>query len=297
MPPQQNGSIGSGFTEGELQFSSFWVRNRTVIHRSIIFILLAMAAGAWGYTLWGILDAYAISYPKESRMSQEIVQNAFVAQQFEKNRPQSIATQSTLVFQGTANRLDMITPIQNPNDQWMATFTYRYNISGEQTPEHSGFILPHQSLYLGEFGYEPKTAGGLAAVLTVNNIVWKRIDPSAVGGDYAAWMKDHDAFVIDNVQTKNESQTGGQNVTRTSFTFKNPTAYGYWTVGVTILLERAGDTIAATYIVLNNVQPGETRDVNVDWYERLPLVTDTQIVPVVNFLDPSVYLPSTRFTQ
>lgn len=289
--------IGSGFTEGELQFASFWAKNRLKVRRSVYAVLLLINAGLWGFSLWGILDAYAIRYPVESRITQDIAENQFIAQQLEQNRPKPIGTEPTLVFQGTEKRLDMITPVTNPNDQWIAQFTYQYNISGENSSVQSGFLLPKQKGVLGLFGFMPKAPGALSSIFEVNHLTWKRVDPSMVGGNYAQWMADHDAFTIDTVQTNDISQSGSQAMMRTTFTFNNPTAYGYWNIPLTILLLRASSPVAASTITLSQVKPGEKREVTVDWFERLPQVTETQIIPSVNFFDPTVYLPSNRLTQ
>jgi hypothetical protein len=293
----QEAPIGSGFTEGELEFASFWAKNRLIVRRSVYALLLIINAGLWGFTFWGVIDAYAIRYPVESRITQDIANNQFVAQQLEANRPKSINVEPTLVFQGTDNRLDLITSVLNPNDQWIAQFSYQYNVSGEETPVQSGFLLPKQKAILGTYGFAPKTAGARVGILEVNHLTWKRVNPDMVGGNYTQWIADHDAFGTSNVQTNDLGQAGAEASMRTSFTFTNPTAYGYWSIPLTIVLLHADTPIAATSITLSQVKPGESRNVNVDWFEHLPQITDTQVIPSINFFDPTVYLPSDRLTQ
>jgi hypothetical protein len=293
MPEHQ--TIGSGFTEGELKFASFWVRYRATIRKSLYSLLIALNALFWGYALWGIVDAYAISYPRESRITQEIEANALLLNQLASNRPRGVQARTVSVFQGTDGRLDMVVPITNPNAQWYAEFTYRFNVSGELTPKRSGFVLPRQERYLGEFGFAPEKAGGRTAVLTVDDIRWKRLDPSVVGDDYGEWISRRDAFEISDVKHQSGLSDGNAKISRTSFTFKNPTAYGYWDAGLYIILKRGDAPAAANYVTLSNVIPGDVRDVAVDWYETLPAVSGADVLPVVNFLDQGAYLPSTRF--
>lgn len=293
MPEQNDYSVGSGFTEGELQFASFWVRNRVKVHRWIVISLISVNALLWGYAFWGILDAYAISYPVESRIMQDIAENTFIAQELESNRPKSIQTNTVQVFESTGGRMDMVVPVQNPNDQWYAEFTYRFNVSGEETPMKSGFILPKQSAYLGEYGFSPKTKGGRIATLSVDQIKWKRVDPGIVGKDYQTWLSSRNVFEIKN--TSFTPGSGSSNASRTSFTFYNPSGYGYWTVGLYVFLLRGETPVASTYLSLSEVKPSESRVVNIDWFDKLSGVTNTKVVPIVNFLDPSAYLPSTKF--
>ncbi len=293
--PDQEVIIGSGFTEGELKFSSFWVRHELEIRRSARVLLIAINALFWGYALWGVLDAYVISYPIESRITQSIAENAFVAQRLQSNRPRSVQTSPVQVFQGTDSRLDMVVAVTNPNDQWYAEFTYRFNVSGEQTAMKSGFLMPKQSAYLGEFGFAPQKTGGKTSALIVENLVWKRVDPAIVGQDFAAWMASHDDFKIEDLETKTNLTIGTRKATRTRFILKNPTPYGYWNVGIYVLLHRANAPVAVNYITISEFKPGESRVVETDWYETLPSITETEVVPVVNFFDSSAYLPSERF--
>jgi hypothetical protein len=293
--PEEQQTIGSGFTEGELQFASFWVRNQVIIRKVTYVVVIALNALFWGYAIWGFIDAYAISYPRESRITQEIAENAFIAQQLQSNKPRSIQTRSVTVFEGTDGRYDMVIPIENPNEEWYAEFTYRFNFSGEQTPLRSGYALPKVPTYLGEYGYTPETTGGRSAALTVDSIHWMRVQPEVVGASYADWLEDRSSFVIDDITYRKDVKVGNKNVGRTSFVFKNPTAYGYWSIGLHILLYRGDSPVAATYLTLREVKPGEERQVDVDWFENLPSITETQITTDINYFDDSNYLPTSRF--
>ena len=292
-----NPGIGNGFTEGELQFASFWVRHEILIRRLLYGILFGVNALLWGAALWGLLDAYAISYPRESRITAEIAENQFLAQQLQSNRPEGVSTSPVNTFQGTDGRLDMLVKIRNPNARWWAEFTYRFNIAGELTPARSGFVLPGHERYLGEFGYKPDRAGSRSAVLTVDNIRWHRLQPEQVGGDFPEWLTRRNAFEIGDIAFQSDLQIAGKNVGRTSFSVRNATAFGYWSVGLYVILERGSTPVAANYITLERVSPGEVRNINIDWFEQLPGVTNTVVQPVVNYLDTSAYLPTTQFER
>lgn len=285
--------IGGGFTEGELKFANLYVRHRMLLRQIGYGSLIGVNVILWGFALWGLLDAYAISYPRESRISSDIAQNQFIAIQLQSNRPQSIQSSAVSVFQGTDDRLDFIVPVSNGNKDWWAEYTYRFNVSGELTPARSGFILPGEQTYLGEFGFKPTTKGSRTGILTVDNIRWHRVDPAVAGNDYAAWAKRRYAFETRDVSYASNLELGGKKYSRTSFTFVNPTAYGYWNVKLYVVLKRAQTPVAATSITLERVKAGELRAVNIDWFDRLPgAISTTEVVPVVNLLDSSSYLPS-----
>lgn len=300
--------IGAGFTEGELTVANFWVRNRVLLRKIGRGTLIGVNVLLWGYTAWSILDAYAISYPRESRIVEQIAQNQFLASKFQSNQPKGVQTGTVSVFAATDDRLDMIVDALNPNAEWWADFTYRFNVSGELTPQQTGFILPGQRLYLGAFGFKPKTHGARSGFLIVDNLHWHRVDPSEVAGDYTSWLARRNQFRAEDVTfisdagpvpsavTSGTSRTvtGARGFSRTSLIFENPSAYGFWKVRLYVVLKRANSPIAATSIDLEPVRAGERRPVDIDWFERLPSVTETEIVPVVNFLDRDAYLPSTQ---
>lgn len=293
MPPS-NDRVGAGFTEGELQFASFWVRNKLVIQQFTLGALIVANTLLWGYVGWGLLDAYVISYPRESRIVQDIAQNQFLAAQFEVNRPQSVSVSAVQVFEGTENRLDFLVDAANPNTEWWTTFTYRFNVGGELTPKRAGFLLPGQRRFVGEFGFLPSGAGARSGTFVVDDVRWHRIDPAVVGADYPAWVERYNQFGAEDIQFLPDQISGTTRVSRTQFTFRNPSAYGFWSVQLYVLLRRGNDIVAANAVTLDRVEPGEARPVSLDWFERLPGITETEIQPLVNFLDPSVLIPTTQ---
>ena len=292
--PEDQTPVGSGFTEGELQFASFWVRRKVQIRRGIYTVLIGLNAIFWGYAAWGFIDAYALSYPRESRIPQEIAQNEIIAKQLNSNRPQPVQVKTVDVFQNTDGRLDMVVAVHNPNPQLAVDFSYRFNVSGELTPVRRGALRPGEVTYLGEFGFRREKAGGKSAALTVDDLRWRRVDPGTVGGDYDEWIKRRDGFIISNVTNVSSVEINKKKFLRTTFTFENPTAFGYWNVDLYVILKRADVPVAATRTTLSRVVSGDVRTVSLDWFEQLPNITDTEIVPVVNFLDPSAYMPASR---
>jgi hypothetical protein len=293
MSPQP--ATMGGFSPGELKFASFWVRNRFLLARLGRGALIGLNVLLWGYVFWGILDTYAISYPRESRLTQEIATNQIMLQSLEADRPQNIATANVQVFQATDNRYDMAVDISNPNANWWAEFNYRFNLSGAQTPLKSGFILPSGQSVLTELGYSPETRGGATAQLVVENIFWHRVDPAQVGASYAEYAAKVFKVSFENIQFTSDLIIGTQRINRTSFDVVNRGSYGYWTLGLAVRLYRGSSVLAVNEITLQRVAPGETRHVDLDWFESLPAVTKTEIIPIVNLLDRKSFLSTEYF--
>ncbi|MBU1348908.1 hypothetical protein KJ781_02470, partial [Patescibacteria group bacterium] len=240
--PVNGASIGGGFTEGELKFASFWVRNKPTIRKAVRIAFIIVNVGLWGYVLWGILDAYAISYPRESRITADIAQDQVTMDALESNRPQNVRAANVLVLTGTDGRYDMAVDVENPNAQWWAEFTYRFNFSGEQTSMRNGFILPGSKTVLTELGFRPKGRGGATAQLVVDGIRWHRVDPAQVGASYKDYELERSNVAFENVTYQGGLIVGTKEVGRTSFDMKNRGSFGFWAYDVVVRLYR-GSTI------------------------------------------------------
>jgi len=293
LMPKNNVPVG-GFTEGELKFASFWVRHGDTLRRAVRWFVIAVVAVTWGYVLWTIVDAYAISYPRESRLTEEMWRNQHAIAGLESDAPAGIQTGSVSVFSATDGRLDLAVDAQNRNEQWWAEFTYHFNVAGEQTPRRTGFIMPQSETFVTELGYRPSAPGSRAAQLVVEDVRWHRVDPEQTGGRYADYELERFNVAFEN-RTFERITVGDRQVGNTSFDLVNRGAYGYWNVGLVLRVLRGGSVLGVNKITLTEVVPGETRHVNVQWFEPLPPVTEIEIIPIVNFLDPDAYLPTERF--
>jgi hypothetical protein len=296
MPPAPV-EIGGGFSEGELKFSSFWVRHRLVLRRAGYGALVAISSILWLFILWGIVDAFLISYPRESRFTAEIEANQHALSALESDRPQNIRSGNVIVLETTDGRLDMVVDLENPNPQWWVEFNYRFNVSGEQTPVRNGFVMPSSKTSVTELGFRPKNRGGASAQFVVDNIRWHRVDPSQVPGKYSDYEIERFNVAFENVGFTRDLVIGSQQIGRSSFDVVNRGSYGYWNMDLIVRLYRGASIVAVNKISLTRLVPGETRHVELDWFERLASVTRTEIIPIINFLDPQSYLPTEQFRE
>lgn len=294
--PLDGVKIGGGFSEGELKFASFWVRNRIVLTRAGYSLLIALSVIVWLYALWGILDAFVISYPRESRLTAEIAANQITLNSLDVDKPQAVQAGTVAVLEGTDGRFDMVADVQNPNEQWWLEFNYHFNISGQQTPMRNGFILPQSQNTLTELGYKPKSRGNASAQLVVDNIRWHRLDRSVVSTTYKDYELQHFNVAFENVKFESGLVIGSRQIGRTVFDMVNRGSFGYWNMDVIVKLYRGNGLLAVQRITLTNIVPGETRHIELDWFDKLPpQITRTEITPVINFLDANSYLPTQRF--
>lgn len=289
-----NYQIGSGLSDQELKLASFWVRNKLILRRVGYGALMAVGGALWLFVLWSLLDAFAISYPREARIPRLISTNQITIESLRSVAPDPIQISSVTVLDTTEGRRDMLVEVTNPNTMWAAEFTYRFNIGGALTPVRQGFILPASQRYLTELGYTPETAAR-SAELVVEDIRWQRLSPNQVGANYTAFAERRLDFTFSEITYQSNVEFNGSSIGQSSFVLNNNAAYGYWDVDVTVILYRADRPVGVTTIREREIRPGEARPIRINWFDNLTGISKTEIRAAVNILDESSYLPTTRF--
>jgi len=286
--------IGSGMTDQDIKLASFWVRNRLLVRNVGYGILIAFSSICWLFVLWSLLDAYAISYPREARIPGHIIQNQLSVDGLSASAPRPIQPSETSVFDTTDNRKDFLVELSNPNPMWWAEFDYHFDVSGVETPTRQGYILPMSQRYLTELGYSPTTTSRTARLI-VENITWHRINPSMVNGDYKTFSDARLQFSFDNLAYAHDLKFGTNTVGQTTFDFANNSAYGYWNVDLTVLLFRGTTPVGVTTISQREVKPGQHVPISINWFDNLTGISKTDVQANVNILSPAAYLPTTSF--
>ncbi|MEK7473284.1 MAG: hypothetical protein AAB668_00940 [Patescibacteria group bacterium] len=286
-----NHIIGSGLTERQMRLASFWIRNRPLLKRIGYGSLIAFASVCWLFVLWSLLDTYAISYPRESRISRVILQNQLALAGLQTSAPRPIEPSQATIFDTTLGRQDVLVEIINQNETWWAEFDYQFDLSGERTSMRRGYVLPNGRRYLTELGYEPQTRGRTARLI-VENVRWMRVDPTAVGGSYPTFADTRFQFHTDNIAYTRDLTIGTQTVGQSTFSLVNDGAFGYWNPSVTVVLSRGTTPVGVTTIQLAQIRAGETVPMTINWFNNLAGVSRTDVQINVNILNPAAYLPT-----
>jgi len=285
--------IGSGLSDQDLKYASWWVRNAPALRRYGYGALIVLSVLFWGYGLWTALDTYAISYPREQRITRIIATDQVAPAALTASAPQPIQIGNISVLDNTGNRKDIAAQIANVNQQWWVEFTYKFDLGSEQTPERKAFLLPNSQRYLTELGIATPIAGNANPI--IENIQWHRVDPKSVEKNYDAWMSKRMQLTFNDIAYANNVLINNVTAGQSTFTVNNPSSYGFWSVELTIILYRDSAPAAVNTITLNDIKPGESRPITTNWFENPMYITRTEIIPSVNILDPSVYLPASYF--
>jgi len=271
-----------------LKISYWYVTNKVLLRRILIGVLIGFGAIFWLYTIWGILDIYVISYSKTKEMFNELVTNRVRTQEWiAAHAPRQIQTESVRVFT-TDGKYDFLTQITNSSPYYWAEIDYVFTFSGGETEERRGFILPNQEKWLAYLGYEADSRPGNAK-LNITNVSWHLVDAHEVP-NYEEWLLEHLNLSITDVEHTTDVVLEKDVVAKTKFTVQNLSAYGYYRIGFYVIAYRGATPSAVNYVSLDQLRTGETRAVEVSWFDSLGQVSKIEVEPEVNIFDEDNYL-------
>lgn len=289
MPPQDPASDFKDLSEQQLKFASWYVYHKILLSKIFIGFLILLNVIFWGYGLYGLTNYYLIDGPRFNQAMRELGRFPNFSAINAKTEPQSLGVGITEVLSAGKGKYDLAAKVSNSNPVWYAEFDYDFVADGKALPTRHGFILPGEEKFLINLGVE-STSRVRQASLELSNLHWQRIDPHVIP-DYSAWKGERFNFVFEDVKFLPAVIRDTITVSRVTFNAKNLTAYGFWDVGFYIFLYRGSSLAGINYITLEEFLSGQTRPVEVSWFEPLPSVTQVKVVPEVNIFDSKVYMP------
>lgn len=277
------------FSEGQLKFASWYVSHKLLLKKIFIGFLIGLNVIFWGYGLYGLVNHYFIEGPRLDQALRELGHSPDLAAIRARVEPQSLEIGTASILAAGKGEYDLSAKVSNQNPAWRAEFDYNFIADGQAFPVKHGFILPTEEKFLINLGVE-SPARIRSASIEISNLRWQRVDAHEIS-DYEAWSSERLNFVFENVKFSPAVITDGITVSRVTFNARNLTAYSFWDVGFYIFLYRGSSLLTINYITLEEFLSGQTRQVEVSWFEALPAVTQVKVVPEVNIFDPKIYMP------
>jgi hypothetical protein len=276
-----------GVTDSQLRWSEWWVEHRDQVRRAAIGVFVAVDALLVGIGAWGFADWLALGGLKEEQAIRQMTGQNYG--RFAGVGLREIQVGAPFVLPGGAGKIDILAPIENPNDRFWAEVEYRFAVGGVEQPSRTAFVLPGQTKYLAQLG--AAADGGAAVELKIERRLWHRAGTFGAESLQAVYdtrldiRAENPVFVpADPLATTPTS--------RADFTLANRTAFGYYDIDLLILLYRGDTVVGVNAMRVNRLAAGERRAMQLFWYQPLPQVTRVEIVPDVNIYDESVYRPA-----
>jgi len=268
-------------SDKELEAGIWYVVHRRLLRRIGIIAFIVFDCLLVAFVLWRVgRDLWAL--PDRPRQAQELV-NSGVRQ--ENERPQDLVLGGVESLQ-RGEVVDVITHVRNPNANWYVHFSYTIGIGDKVTEVSDGFLLPGE-----ERIFHSTVRGGRGSlVFTIGAPSWKRIDLHEIP-DLAAWQSTRLNFQVKNATfLPSVVETTKGTIARATVILKNNTAYSYVEPKFLVLLYRSGRLAGIAEVVIENFKTGETRTSEVSWFDSIGAVSNVEVVPVIDILDPTVYL-------
>jgi len=269
----------SGLSDKELKFGYFFVKHKLLFKKIFFALFIIFDIYLIGYAGYGYIKYYFIEQNSPS---------VFTDFKIKQHPPSKIKVlNSQVIFLGK-QRYDLFSLVNNQNSDWVINFDYYFIFPGGQTDAKKGFILPNETKFLSELGFKSSRRPRQIS-LHIENMSWKRLNKHQIP-DYNDFYKKHLNFKISNIEFHSAQELALDTISRVNFNIKNNTAYSYWNVGLYVVLYRGSKIVGINHLILDKFLSGEEKDVDVAFYEKLPLVNKVKVVPDLNILDQNVYM-------
>lgn len=181
---------------------------------------------------------------------------------------------------------NLLVEIYNPNDKFRIDFDYQFVYNGNPLSQSADYLLPGQKKIIADFSSDIKDKAAGAEVV-LKNVQFNRISAKEYPNPLD-FIAERTNFKIKNVELIPLNIK--KDISKIKFDLVNETVYNYWEINLPILLYQGGNIIGADKITLEKVKSGETRAVEINWYEYLPPSIKVSAMPNADVFDPDVYM-------
>lgn len=275
-----------GVSPLHLKLSYWYVNNKIKLRKLLIVFLILISVALYGYSIYRAIDIFFISGKNYASDVNSLTVNAIDYQQYHQTqKPKQLTIDSFDALDGRDGRYDFIAKFSNSNENFVGRIVTFQLVAGNKViAEKNTYIFPKESKYIGFFGVE---TGGESPTLKLSKVDWQRVS------DFAPFASNHLNFEISNVKFTPAGQAGirGQlPISNLNFTITNKTAYSYWHVGLYMILQGGSKPAGANYTTIDEFKSGESRDIEMRWYEPLAPVGGEEILPEVDILNPDSFM-------
>jgi len=283
-PLNQPGTV-SNF---KLKVSYWYVTHKLELEKSLVIFLIVLSVILYGYSLFEMLMILVVQNRGYQQDLYSLTSNSIDYNYFHQAaRAQDLEITSFDVTSEQNGRADYIAKLINPNANFVARKVVLQLISGDRVAaEKTVFIYPKEEKYIAFFGQETKDI--VSPAVKIASVNWWRVH------QFEQFSQPRLQFDITDLEFKPAEELkikGELPVSTLNFKITNNTAYSYWRVGVTMVLISVDQAVGANYLTLEQFKSGETRNVEMRWYESLPSVTQALVSSEVDLLDPGSYMP------
>lgn len=271
----------------KLKVSYWYVGHKLELKRALIAFLIVLSVIFYSYSIYQVIMILFVQEESFRQDMASLTTNLIDYEYFHRvNKPKDIKILGFDSADGREGRYDFVAKVINPNPQWVASKVLFQLVSGSQViAEKTSFIYPNETKYIMIFGQE---VSGNSPMLKIADVDWSRYR------QFEEFADPRLKFTTSDIEFKSARESGivgDLPVSTLDFKITNNSAYSYWQVGVQMVLLSSQKVVGANYISLDQFLSGETRDIEMRWYEPLSSVNQFEILPEVDILSADSYMP------
>lgn len=277
--------VGQDFTERHIEGVIWYVAHKQLLKRLVIGAVVVVDVALVLFALFGAGRDFAL-LPSRRQQDLELLKTTIP---WSTIRAASLPAELELggvELLRVGGVVDVVARVRNSNPRWYARFDYTIGLGDNVEKNIGGFLLPGEERTL----FRSIRGGGGTVVFNIENVTWRRINPREIS-NFESWRAERmnfetkDAQFIPAVISENN-----KTVSRAKFTITNKSAYSYVEPGFLVLLYRGSRLLAIQKTVLENFESGQTRQVEVSWFDQVGAISNIEIVPDIDIMDEGVYL-------
>lgn len=284
---QQPNKQPSPISNLKLKISYWYVTNKLQLRKGLVVSLVILSFIFYSYSIYRVSMILLVEDKTTNRGLAYLTADFIDYEYFhEANKPKNLQILGFEGVDGREGKYDFVAKVNNPNDKWVASEVVFQLMSGEEIiAEKTSFVFPNEEKYIEMFGQE---IVGSTPGLKIAKVVWRR------HLEFENFSLPRLKFEISDIEFKSSRESGIRGelpVSILNFKMANNSGYNYWTVGVHMVLLSGSKMVGANYLALEQFRSEETREIEMRWYEPLPSNVQIEILPEVNILDPTTYMP------
>lgn len=268
----------SGLSLKDFRAGLWLSRNRRKIYRFLVFILVMVCALFFGYAAFRAVEYFRAG---EVETPGNIVFPRQVPDDLEIGQARALVS---------ASGWDLAASVGNPNEKYIAYFTFCFIQAEKEVACDSSFVFPGEDkrvFILGPEGYD--SSSGLSVV--VKEMEWQRIDLHQVP-DWSDFLSKRLDLPVSEVSFKKD----GSGFYQLEFSIANKTSYSYIQVPLSIVLLRDGQAVGVNRYFLRPFTSGQQKQVRLTWLAPASVGVDSVIiVPDLDVYDSASYLQPSEF--
>jgi hypothetical protein len=268
----------SGLSMKHFRIGLWLSRNRKRIYRLFVYLLVLICLFFFGYSAYRAVEYFQSD---SNPGSDNVV--------FPRQTPTDLRLGQAKALKA-AEGYDLIAELENPNDKYIAYFTYCFFQGGEEIACDTSFIFPREQKYLFSLDVS-EYDDSRALTISLKDASWQRIDLHKVP-DWPVFLSERLAMPVSNTSLKKDSAGFYQ----LEFSVRNDSSYSYVQVPLSVILFNNGQISGVNRYFLKPFNSGQEKDVRLTWLAPSSNGVDSvQIIPDIDIYSPSSYLKASEF--